>query len=182
MKSSQKNRPSYTSVDARDREAHLDSRNNILSKSFVTDLWMKVITRAIDDVALYKVMRHKGRKLKEEELLNEESAWEFLFNDDYRIPMGDYLVDVVCPVCNTISKEYISDIVGQYFGCPKCKEVTKNPEFTITEEQKMKEISLRELISLWGIENIEQFRVGVSKRINEIVGNKLSTIEARKHK
>ena len=125
-------RPSYTDVDSRDREAHIGSRSNILSKSFVTDLWMKVITRAIDDVALYKVMRHKGKKLKEEELENEASAFGFLFDNEYRIPMGDYLVDVTCPNCDVISTECISEVVGQRFKCPYCKQVTKNADYIIT--------------------------------------------------
>lgn len=168
-------RPSYTAVDNADREAHIESRTNVLSKSFVTDLWMKVITRAIDDAALYKVMRIKGKVLKEEDLENEASAIGFLFDDDYKIPMGDYLVDIFCPGCNLTWTEEMSVIVGQNSICPYCNHKTnrKYVDYVITEDQVIKDISLQELIAIWGVDDIDNFREGVRERIKEIIEKKL---------
>jgi len=169
------NRPSYKTVDTQDRDAQIGSRNNVLSKSFVTDLWMKVITRAIDDLALYEIMRSKGKTLKEEDVENEQSALGFLFDDDYKVPLDDYKVDVKCPKCNGISTGLLSSIVGQDSFCQQCNSIInrKYIEYTITEEQMIKDISLEELISLWGVEDIIGFRSGVKRRIKEIVKNKL---------
>jgi len=165
-------RPSYTDVDYKDKEAYISSRNDVLNKSFVTDLWMKVILRAIDDVALYTIMRVTNKKLREEDLENESSALGFLFDEDYRIPMDDYLVDVICPECKNVSTEVISDVAGQRFFC-SCGTITRNIEYTLTGQQRIKDISLRELISLWGIDNIEEFRTGLRRRIDEIIAKKL---------
>lgn len=167
-------RPSYKTVDSQDRDAHINSRNNVLSKSFVTDLWMKVITRAIDDLALYETMKRKGKELKEEDLENKESAIGFLFDDDYHIPMGDYLVDVTCPKCSGVWTDLLSSVVGQDSLCQLCSVVInrKYIEYEITKEQRIKDISLKELISLWGVEDINGFRIGVKKRIQEIADKK----------
>jgi len=173
------NRPLYTQVDEEDSEAQISSRNNIFNKSFVTDLWMRVITKAIEDVALYSLMRQKGKILKEEEIENEESAISFLFNEDHRIPLSDYLVDVYCHKCKETWTTLISKITGQDSICQNCNETIhkKYIEYTITENQEMKEISLAELISLWGIENIKAFRIGAKQRIENIIKEKLNKLE-----
>lgn len=169
------NRPSYRIMDNEEREAQIGSRNNIISKSFVTELWMKVITRAIDDIALYHVMKKKGKTLTEEDLANEESAFGFLFDDDYFIPMDDYLVDLICPKCKTLWTDYLSTIIGQNYKCDSCQTIInkKYIQYTITDKQKIKDITLTELISIWGVEDIKGFRLGVKRRIDEIVKNKL---------
>jgi predicted RNA-binding Zn-ribbon protein involved in translation (DUF1610 family) len=175
-------RPSYDTVDEADREAQLSSRTNVLSKSFVTDLWMKVITRAIDDIALYTVMRIRDKPLKEEDLENEESARGFLFDDGYRIPMGDYLVDILCPKCEEIWTKSMSTVVSQHSVCPHCGHKTnkKYIDYSITENQVLKDISLKDLIELWGVEDIEQFRQGVRRRVKEIVEKKLKIYAKKK--
>jgi len=168
-------RPSYTAVDNADREAHIESRTDVLNKSFVTDLWMKVITRAIDDVALYQIMRHKGKILKEEDLENEASAKGFLFDDSHKIPMGDYLIDIHCPKCNKEWVQAMSIVVGQDSICPHCNHRTnrKYVDYTITEDQVIKDISLQDLIAIWGVNNIDSFREGVKDRVEEIIEKKL---------
>lgn len=175
------NRPSYSRVDAEDREAQLSSRTDILSKSFATDLWMKVIARSIDDAALYKFMRLTGKELKEEELEFEASAWNFLFNDKHRIPMDDYTVDIDCIRCKRTWSSYMSKAAGTDSICPHCGNKTswKYITYRVTENQVVRDISLQELIALWGVEDIKGFREGCRKRIQEIVDKKLKAEEKR---
>lgn len=169
-------RPSYEIEDQADREAQLGSRTDILSKSFVTDLWMKVITRAIDDIALYTVMRVRNRPLNDEDLENEASAKGFLFDDDYKIPMDDYLVDVSCLKCKGVSSDSMSTVISQDSICPHCSHKTnrKYVDYSITEDQIIKDISLKDLIEIWGVEDIRRFREGVKRRVREIVKKKLT--------
>jgi len=176
MKSLQ-NRPSYEEVDEADRYAQLSSRSDILSKSFTTDVWMKVITRAIDDVALYEFMRQEGKKLKEEELEFEASAKSFLFNENEKILFDDYLVDVTCQKCRQVWKETMSVIAGSNISCPKCRRKIswKHAKYKVTKDQIIKDISLKELISLWGVEDIKGFREGCKRRIQEIIDKKTIT-------
>jgi len=170
-------RPSYEQVDAEDRYAQLSSRTDILSKSFTTDLWMKVITRAIDDVALYQFMREEGKQLKEEEIEFEESAKAFLFDENHHIPIDDYQVNINCPKCESSWKSSMSEVAGTDSICPTCKYKTswKYTIYDITDNQIIKEISLKELISLWGVENIIGFRSGCKRRIQQIVDKKIKS-------
>jgi hypothetical protein len=170
-------RPSYEKVDEEDRLIQLSSRTDVLSKSFTTDLWMKVITRAIDDVALYRVMREQGKELKEEELEYEKSASAFLFNKEHRIPMDDYQVDITCPKCEHIWQSIMSLAAGSNSICPQCSYKTswKFTDYAVTDNQTIKDISLEELIALWGVEDIDGFRKGCKRRIEEIVAAKLKS-------
>jgi ribosomal protein S27E len=172
-------RPQYTQVDNDDREAQIGSRDNIFNKSFVTDLWMKVITKAIEDVALYTVMRKKGKVLREEDLDNEHSAISFLFDKNHKVPLDDYLVNVSCPKCKKQQTAFISTVAGQDFYCSECDTLTnkKYIEYSITKSQKIKEISLKELIALWGVEDMDGFRAGLRRRIDEIIEIKSKEIK-----
>ena len=174
-------RPSYNEVDIADREAQLGSRTNVLGKSFATDLWIKVIIRAIDDAALYKFMKLVNKTLNEEEQEDEKLAWSFLFNDDHRVPMGDYLVDVICPKCNGTWSSYMSHAAGSDSICIHCGHKTswKYTTYQITNDQGIVDISLQELISLWSIEDLDGFRKGCRRRINEIVAKKLKSENKR---
>jgi hypothetical protein len=176
------NRPSYEQGDSRYRYAQLSSRTDVLSKSFTTDLWMKVITRAIDDVALYTFLHREEKELTEEELLLASSAYSFLFDDDYRIPIDDYEVDIVCNKCDDIWLSTMSEVAGTDVVCPLCGHKTgwKFTEYTITENQVVKEISLEELISLWGVEDIVGFRNGCKNRIEEIINKKIKVAASAK--
>jgi len=184
-KSSSTSRPSYHQVDEADREAQLSSRNDVLKKSFAADLWTKVIIRAIDDIALYQWMREMGRTLKEEELAYEESAKSFLFDDEYSIPMDDYLVNITCVKCNTGWPESMSKAAGNDSVCPSCGKKTswKYTNYEMIDGQVLKNISLKELISLWGVDDIVGFRAGCHRRIQEIVDKKLivSKNKEKKH-
>ena len=176
------NRPKYDHVDNEDREAQLSSRTETISKSFVTDLWMKVLHRAIDDVVLYTVMRDSGTPLKEEDLEFEQSAHDFLFDDSYRIPMDDYDVMIDCFGCKKYSyKDKMSVLSAGYSRCPKCytTQEEKVTSYKIASGKPVKDISLEELLALWGIDDIDGFRKGTRARIEELVEKKKKAAKAR---
>lgn len=175
------NRPSYDEVDALDRDIQLSCRNDVLSKSFVTDIWIRVITRAIDDVALYEIMRAQNKELSEEEVEFESSANAFLFDEEHRIPFDDYKADIKCPKCSHIWEAPMSLAAGSDSICPQCNHMTswKITEYITTNDQIIKDISLKELISLWGVEDIKGFRDGCRVRIDKIVSDKLESLAER---
>lgn len=168
-------RPSYDIVDEKDRIAHIASYGDVLNKSFVTDLWMQVINRAINDIAQSRIMRALGIPLKEEDIDNEESAVSFLFNDNHRIPLDDYIVDVICQKCDHIWQNMMSVVSSTDMECPKCRSRSswKYTIYRITEEQTIREISLKELVSIWGIEDIDLFRKGCERYIELTINKKL---------
>jgi len=168
------NRPKYDQVDEEDRMAQLGSRTNVLGKSFVTDLWTKVLHRAIDDIVLYRVMRENDVPLKEEDIELEMSAQEFLFDDEYRVPMDDYQIRTECHKCKKDYLDWMSCLSCASSYCPVCnnKQDIKFSSYTILEEQQLKDISLRELLSIWDIEDVDGFRKGVKVRIESLVEKK----------
>lgn len=174
-------RQRYDEVDKEDRLAQLVSRTDTISKSFVTDLWMKVLHRAIDDVVLYTVMRENGVELKEEDLEFEASAHGFLFDDEYRIPMDDYEVLINCHQCNNYSyTDKMSILAANDSVCPECqcRQDEKAANYTIVN-QFIKDISLQELLEMWNINDIDGFRKGTRARIEELVKKKQSTIKVK---
>jgi hypothetical protein len=142
---------------------------------------MGVITRAINDVALYQLMRTQGKELKDEELEFEESAIGFLFDDSYTIPMDDFLVDIDCPKCEKTWSVSMSETAGKDSICPHCNHKTswKHTTYEITENQTVKDITLKDLIAIWGVEDIDGFRDGVRRRIEEIVSKKLKASQRK---
>lgn len=76
-------------TDADDREAYIGSRDQILDRSWVTLLWMQVIAKAKEDLALFIRMREDGEKLSDEDKFHADTAYNFLFAEDYLIPLGD---------------------------------------------------------------------------------------------
>lgn len=174
-------RPQYDAVDLEDREAHLGSRSDILSKSFVTDLWMKVIARAIDDIVTISLIKQQNITLKEEDLEIEETALGFLFDDDYRISLDDYIVSIICPMCENIFNVNMSIFSCDEAICTKCnKQIDPNiSDYRIFEHQSFKDISLKELLATWNIENIDEFREGVRERIRTLVEKKSEASENR---
>ena len=168
------NRPKYDQVDEEDRMAQLGSRTNVLGKSFVTDLWTKVLHRAIDDIVLYRVMRENDVPLKEEDIELEMSAQEFLFDDEYRVPMDDYQIRTECHKCKKSYLDWMSCLSCASSYCPICnnKQDIKFSSYIILEEQQLKDISLRELLSIWDIEDVDGFRKGVKLRIESLVEKK----------
>ena len=176
-------RPKYDYVDHEDRLAQLSSRTETITKSFVTDLWMKVLHRAIDDIVLYTVMRDSNISLKEEDLEIEESAHGFLFDDDYRIHMDDYEIRISCTLgcgkyCFT---DTMSNLASGNSQCPKCHVMhdEKTAVYEILNKDKIKDISLQELLWMWNIEDIKGFREGTKKRIAQLVKKKKDAAHAR---
>jgi hypothetical protein len=165
----------YTESNCADREAQIGSRDDAISKNFVTDLWTRVITKAIEDIVTVEVSRKLNRQIKEEELEYEESAKGFLFCDDYRFPIDDYLIDIPCPKCKIVHMLKISSAIGQHFECINChhKVNKKYIGFKINDKQKIRDISLKDLLSIWGIENIDNFRENVLDKIEKMIRSKL---------
>ena len=172
----------YKKADQADREAQLTSRNNVIGKSFVTDLWTKVLHRAIDDIVIYRIMKESSVELKPEDIELEESAYSLLFNNDHRICMDDYRVIVTCNFCNKTHTRYMSGFVRELLDCPFCKKTLNNKEteYYMLENQKVKNMSLAELLSMWNIHDVNRFRVGVKKRIEELIVRKKKAAENRK--
>ena len=136
-------RPQYNIVDSVDRQAYLESRNKVINKSWVTDLWMRVIQKSIDDIILFRKARICGKKLSEEDKFNEFTAKEFIFNDDYKIPLDDYLIDITCNKCHKEYRTYISDVAGSNILCPHCNKTSSwnHVNYIIVEDQGLFDIS-----------------------------------------
>ena len=178
-------RPKYDQVDNEDRLAQLSSRTATINKSFVTDLWMKVLHRAINDIVLYTIMKDNNIQLKEEDLEFEQSAYNFLFNDDYRIPIDDYNIVIMCSGCTRNYNDKMSILSAGDSRCPNCytPQDEKTTEYTISTTSNVKDISLEELLTLWNIDDINGFRKGTKARIQELVTKKKKAAAARaKHK
>lgn len=166
-------RPDYSEADTNDRIAYIGSRSNILSKSFVTDLWMKVIHRAIDDIVTYRVSKEANKLIKEEELETINDAYGFLFHDEYKIPFDDYLIDVDCPECTLTRTIEMSLFTGEFEKCLCGKLYNINLcTYTINKKQNIKEINLRQILQFWSIEDMNGFRSGVRERIEELIERK----------
>jgi hypothetical protein len=172
----------YKEADKADQFAQLSSRNNVIGKSFVTDLWTKVLHRAIDDIVMYTIMREAGTELKQEDLELEDSANSLLFNDEHRICMDDYRIIVTCLACKKHNVMYMSKFAQKECMCPHCDECLNNKETTYSylDNQQIKEMSLAELLSMWDIHDIKRFRIGVRKRIGDLIVRKKKAAENRK--
>jgi len=172
-------RPTYIEEDNSDRTAYIQSRQDILNKTFVVDLWTKVIVRAIEDLAAYRIQRRIKKKLSEEELIFEASAHGFLFDDNWRIPIDDYKIMLQCSKvrCSAPWIIYISELpkYGKRIPCPYCgyKNNRKRIQAEVIEDQQVKDTSFREIAEAIGINNLTEFRNGCRKRIDEIVQKRL---------
>jgi hypothetical protein len=167
-------RPSYKIVDNQERNAFIASRNDVLYKSFAMDLWLKVISRAIDDLVIYGLYRAEGKELKDDEKEYEASAYGFLFDEEYTIPLDDYPVIIQCLKCEEKTQKLMSLAISEDFICSGCKvKVSSKTAITNIVETKCKiEVSLNELLSYLGMENPEAFRSGCEKRIRELINKR----------
>jgi len=165
-------RENYSKEIEEEREASFSARQSISNefKKWPTDLWMKVIQRAIEDAAFAKSLRDSGKELSQEIIEWEESSLSFLFDPNHRIPFDDYLVEIACPKCEATWTNPMSVVSAEISICEKCKYKisTKYIEYRIIDEQVTREISLEELVSLWGVENMTMFRAGCRKRIDSL--------------
>ena len=71
-----------------DRSNYLTSKHDILRRSWVTELWMRVIQKAIDDLALFTRAHEDGEELSEEDMYYADTAYNFLFDPEYMIRIG----------------------------------------------------------------------------------------------
>jgi hypothetical protein len=168
-------RPSYDYVDELERQAQLNSRSeDLLPKSFVTDLWMKVIMRAIDDLIYIGILERLGKELQGEDLVIKETAEGFIFDDGYEIFFEDYLIECKCQKCEYTWQKPMSEAAGFDVTCQRCdyKSSWKTAVYRIPD-QKVKSICLQELLSLWGIENFEEVREGIKTRVENMIEKKI---------
>ena len=165
-------RECYDEEESEEHYVTIESRQALSNtyKKWPTDLWMKVIQRAIEDAALAKSARDNDEVLSSEMAEDEDSALSFLFNNDHKVPFDDYEVEIICPKCSQRWNATMSIVSAEPSICSGCKYKisTKYIEYRITEKKVTAEISLEELISLWGVENIEAFRDGCWNRIEEL--------------
>lgn len=117
-----------------DRETYLSSRDNVIERSWVTELWMRVIQKAIDDLALFTRMHEDGETLTEEDKMYADTAYSFLFNPEYTVTIGNI------------------------------------------------EITVEELISIWGCENPERWRDMLRDKIKKLVVTKRKAVETRRRR
>lgn len=164
-------RPEYTQEDNNDRIAIIGSRSDVLSRSFVADLWMGVLQRAISDLISYRTKRANNQQLTSEELRDEATAEGFIFEKGYTIPFDDYQVKVICSKCRTTRILFASIVASQDFICSECGHITtpKTTHYIFVQDQKNKETTLDDLISLWDIEDVDAFRSSINEKINEQV-------------
>ncbi|RLC18212.1 MAG: hypothetical protein DRI24_03720 [Deltaproteobacteria bacterium] len=163
-------RPEYTKVDKEYREAQLSSRNSLMHKASEVDLWMRVIHRALDDVALFtEATDNRVLSKEEEELLSTARA--FLYDDEYRIPVSDYHVNISCSKCKKFWTTKMSTASSSLLMCPHCKQTVslKNIEYDIVETKELKTINLKELLDIWDIEDMGNFREGANVYIEAAI-------------
>lgn len=174
-------RKEYLEADAKDKIAYIGSRSNVLSKSFATDLWMKVIHRAIDDIVTYKVSRDANKVIREEDKEAVNDAYGFLFHDEYKIPFDDYMVNIECSECKVIFITKMSVFAGGLAECERCNKIQNIniSSHEVTEGQQLKEINLKEILQFWAIEDLKGFRSGVRERIEELIKRKKKAAERR---
>lgn len=164
------NRESYEIEELEERNTTLEARESLIQnhKKWPTELWTKVIERAIEDAAHAKGLRDSNKKLSFDAQENESSALSFLFDPKHKIPFDDYVVEITCPKCKHVWHKPMSEASASKSKC-KCKYKisTKYIDSKITNKIVKKEISLEELVSLWGVDDIEGFRDGCWRRIEE---------------
>lgn len=76
-------------TNADERQAYIGSRHQVLDRSWVTSLWMQVITKAKEDLALFIRMYEDGEDLSDEDKFYADTAYNFLFVEEYTISLGD---------------------------------------------------------------------------------------------
>lgn len=112
-----------------EHELFISMRENMLGKSWVNDLWVRVIFKAIDDLALFKRMHQDGEHISEEQMFHADTAYNFLFIPGYTISVG---------------------------------------------------LTLRELLGIWGYEDIERWREGFRHIIDQLIIEKRLAKKKRK--
>lgn len=167
----------YIAEDAKARQDYLNSRTDVVKKCYATDLWIKVISKAIDDIIYYRVIKEKENKrpLKEEEQIDFDNAIAFLFDDDYKIPFDDYFVAAQCSICDEKTEVYMSYLASGIEMCRNCSARYSVDDTKYTIEKIHKEVNLKELLSIiWGSEDIKMFRKGVKDKIENTIRKKLN--------
>jgi DNA-directed RNA polymerase subunit RPC12/RpoP len=160
-------RPEYTQVDQEYREAQLSSRNDLMHRASEVDLWMRVIQRAVDDIVLFTKVQ-QIRKLSEDEKEYLATANDFIFDDEYRIPIDDYNIEIFCGKCKKSWIERMSIATSEELNCPTCghRITWKSIKYQVIDET-LKTMNLKELLALWDIKDIKGFRKNMTRLAEE---------------
>ena len=154
------------------------------------NLWIKVINKAIDDLALFIRNFEDEKLLSEDDWKIAQSAYCFLFIDNYSVPIDDYNVDVYCSFCEEIWVSKMSYLTQQLdleteqaeIQCLNCKNYTSfnDLSYEMSRNQKIKTINLQELLSIWECKDVQKFREKTFKKIKELVIERRKTLQTRK--
>jgi hypothetical protein len=166
----------YKEADIIDQLALLSSRGSTFAKDGVSNMWIRVILRAVDDLILCEYKYRKNGSLTDEEMEFETTANGFLFDYQWRIPLDDYLVNVICQKCKRgKSAKPMSKVAGNSSVCECCGHKTswKYVVYETIPGQDIKDISFNELISSWGFENVNSVREYLKQYIETEVNSRL---------
>lgn len=138
------------------------------------NLWGKVIKSAITDIVYYDTTKIlKNRKLKRKHKEWKISALNFLFNDDFFFPFDTYSIQFNCEFCHTSNSCKITEYVNSLHVCSSCSKLLNNEETSFQIIEVKKEINLRELLSVMGLENIEYLRKSFKKEIRDRIKERI---------
>lgn len=165
----------YYTVDKDFRDSYYGVRSDVTKKLFETDLWKRVIEKAVDDIIYYEALEIKQGKIKEEEKEFVREARSFLFNDNHKIHFDDYLVSVVCSICNETEEVYMSHLASGLEMCNNCSVMYSPEDTDQTIKEVTKEITLREILEMMvGFDGISYFRKIKEEEIEKGIRAKLN--------
>jgi hypothetical protein len=165
-------RENYEHEIIEEKDIYFGSRNaeqNTYNK-WPTDLWMKVIQRAVDDLVFASVLRKLNITPWQEVIEMESSAMGFLFDEEYMIAFDDYQIKIKCPKCQNLYIKEMSEATSEFVVCECCnlKMNPKNISNHIIAKNMRKEISLEDLLGMIGIDNVDNFRTQTKKLIKKL--------------
>lgn len=136
------------------------------------NLWGKVIKLAITDIIYHELTEETTpHKLKPIDKENYISAVNFLYDDEYYFPFDDYYVVFQCEKCNMINSILLSELVKTKDYCKNCLAHIDSENTNYEIDQIQKEINLKELCSIMGMEDInflrKSFKLEIEDKINK---------------
>lgn len=139
-----------------------------LTDLFEYGIWIMAIKKAQEDIVLIDILEEEFKtgisdKYTDELKEYQKSAYGFLFDDDYRINFDDYRIKYICSDCGLDKTTRMSSFIkGDQCFCGKINKF-ESVDYEIVEN--LKEISFKELLSLFDITYINKFRSMMKKRI-----------------
>lgn len=140
-----------------------------LTGIFEYDLWIRIILHAVEDIVLIDVLEEESKngisdKYTDELKYHQQTAYSFLFDDNYYIPFDDYYIKYLCPDCDLYNTVKMSVFSNGYI-CSCGKKIIEPEEVDYELKEIKKEICFREILNLFNIETVDKFRELLKKRI-----------------